>query len=297
MTKSIADYEAEIKELHYDLMIKPNSKELKKKKSYRLGRWADLLDIAVRVASNETKPWTEDEIGLVTLPMAKKSMNGFDQVGDYQFEVHRENEGIITGGLVIERKEVSDFYGTLMNEAKRARFKREIDRYKTDSRFDLMVIMVEGSLDDFMSSVPEVYAFQLDQVPGKGTDKLAEYLKRYYKIDGVNSSNTYKPEGKSEINIDTGTHLVRLELHYNNTIDLYIDRILRDTLIIKKLYGKPAVYQVKGASKESKVATTANLFIKNTPISWCVSREMAIKLYRQMIRQWCIEHYDTILKL
>jgi hypothetical protein len=299
MVKSRGDYEDDIRKFHADILADPKSEKLRKQLSNRLSRWASMLDIAVRVASNEQKPWTEVELGILTIPMAKKSENGFDQVGDYQFEILGANQEVIPGGHVIERKEVSDLYNTLMNQNKRGRFKREVDRYKADPRFDLMTIMVEGSITDFVNYVPEIYVFRWDQVPGTGVAKLAEYLKRYYKIEGVTSENTCKyaaGEG-SEISIDTGAHLIRLHLRYSNTVGLYIDRTLRDTLVIKKLYGKPAVYQAKGASDESKIATIAKLFTKRTPVSWCDSRENAIKLYRQLIRQWCIENYDKILKL
>ena len=296
MVKSRSDYEAEIKVLHYDLMIKPNSKEFKKKMGYRLGRWADMLNIAVRVASNEQKPWTERELGILTIPMAKKSENGFDQVGDYQFEILGENQEIIPGGLVIERKEISDLYNTLMNEDKRSRFKREVDRYTADPRFDSMIVMVEGSITDFENYVPEVYVFSWDTVPGVGCQRLADYLKRYYKIEDVKPEHVHKQRPDLVV-VVTSSHEVKIEHGLSCSPKLYVDGVLRDTLQVKKLYGKPALYQMKGASVESKIATVARLFTKHTPVSWCDSRERAIRLYRQMIRQWCIENYDKIIKL
>lgn len=297
MVKSRGDYEVDIRKLHADILADPKSEKLRKQLSNRLGRWASMLDIAVRVASNEQKPWTEAELGILTIPMAKKSENGFDQVGDYQFEILGADQKIVPGGLVIERKEISDLYGTLMNQDKRSRFKREVERYKSDPRFDLMTIMVEGSITDFMNYVPEIYVCRLDQIPGLGSHRLVAYLNKYYKIEDIEPNNVRRHSDGDALVVKTSTHDIILQLASTDKCKLYIDGALRDTLIVKKLYGKPAVYQQKGASDESKIATTARLFTKSTPVLWCDSREMAIKLYRQMIRQWCIENYDKILKL
>lgn len=295
MVKSREDYEADIRKLHADILNDPKSDKLRKQLNRRLSRWVDLLDIAVRVASNEKKPWTEDELKLLTIPMAKKTESEFNQVGDYQFEISTK-QGVIQGGLVIERKEISDLYGTLMNQDRRSRFKREVERYEADPRFDSMTVMVEGSITDFMNYIPEIYICRMDQIPGTGSSKLAEYLQRYYKIKDADSSRITRAVDGT-ITADIRTHKISIVLINTSEAQLFINGELRDTLFIKSLYGKPALYQMKGASDESKIATIAKLFTKHTPISWCDSRENAIKLYRQMIRQWCIKNYTALLRI
>ena len=297
MTKGIADYEKRIKELHQQLIDDPDSDKLQKQLYRQVGPWVNMLNIAVRVASNEKNPWNEAELGTITIPMSKKTETGHSQVGDYHFEVLNSNQDIILGRLVIERKEISDLYNTLMNEDKRSRFKREVERYRADSRFDSMIIMVEGSITDFENYVPEVYVCRLDQIPGLGAHRLAAYLKKYYKTEDIDPHKVFRSVDGTLIWVDTDTHNISIEHSGIHQMRLRIDGVLRDTLYIKKLYGKPALYQMKGASDESKIATIARLFTKSTPVSWCDSREMAIKLYRQMIRQWCIENYNKIIKL
>lgn len=218
MKKSITTYEAEIRELHRQIIDYPDSKTLRNRLSAKLGKWQALLDIVIRVAQNERKPWTDEELGMLTIPMMKKADNGFQQVGDYQFEISNDDQSVFIGGLLIERKELSDFYGTFMRSENRERFYREIDRFQADSRFDSMVIMVEGSMKDFMEYSP--------------------------KFNG----NTYN---KNHI----------------------------------------------GANVASRRSTVAGLFARGVSVLWCGNRAEAVKLYPQMVRQYCIKNYDKILNL
>lgn len=297
MVKTRTQYEDDIRKLHADLVANPKSEKIRRQLKNRLSKWADLQEIAIRVASNEQKPWTEGELGFITIPMAKKAVNGFNQVGDYQFEILKSDSEVMTGRFVIERKEISDLYGTLMNRKMRDRFNREVERYNADPRFDLMLIMVEGSITGFMNYVPEVYVCRTDQIPGVGTHRLAAYLEKYYKIEDVDPSMVAKLENGARISADTAAHKISLEYDGVSKYNLWIDGVLQDKLISKRLYGKPAIYQMKGASDESKIATIAKLFTENTPISWCDTRELAIKLYLQEIRQWCIKNYDKVIDL
>ena len=153
MKKTITDYEAEIKELHAELIDYPDSKTLRNRLNARLGKWQAMLDITVLATNNEQKPWTTEEIGLQIKPMHTKDISGFQQVGDYQFFI----DGAINqwGGLLVERKTLEDFYGTFMRSENRERFYREINRFQADPRFDSMVIMVEGSMQDFLEYSPK----------------------------------------------------------------------------------------------------------------------------------------------
>jgi len=297
MLKTRESYEADIRKFHADLAANPTSEKVRRQLKNRLSKWAGLQRIAIRVASNEQKPWTEGELGFITIPMAKKSVCGFDQVGDYQFEILRSDHEIMTGRFIIERKEISDLYGTLMNRKMRDRFNREVKRYEADPRFDLMLIMVEGSITDFMNYVPEIYVCRQDQIPGLGSQRLVEYLDKYYNIKDADPHKVERLASSGNISIETDTHKILLKHKEIGRMQLIIDATVEDTLYVKRLYGKPAIYQMKGASDESKIATIAKLFTGETPISWCDTRELAIKLYLQEIRQWCIKNYDIIIDL
>ena len=286
-------YANDIRETHSKLQKDPDSKKLQKQLKYRVQEWSTRVPIIVRVAKNETKPWTEDELGIPTFSMGKKIDTKFDQVGDYHFEVSL-GDRTFTGGLVVERKEVSDLYGTLMRQDKRERFDREIDRFRADPRFDQMTIMVEGTMDCFLSYVPEVYIFRWDTVPGVGNTRIADYLKRYYKLDDVKSDHVFKTS-PSVISINSPTHTARIDFRISKSPMLYIDGVLKDTLVAKEVYGKLNLYQCKGSSRNSKLATIAKLEMNNIHIQWCGSRAQAIELYPFLIKQWLIRSYANVL--
>jgi len=157
MPKSLKAYEDEIIDITSQIADYPESDTLKKRLAYRLDKWQKLLDIKVYVANNEKHPWTSSELGMGCAEMPLKSATGYNQVGDYIFAVGADNQstGRTGGALVVERKETSDLYGTLMRAENRDRFYRELDRFQVDPRFNQMIIMVEGSLKDFYEYSPK----------------------------------------------------------------------------------------------------------------------------------------------
>ena len=120
------------------------------------------LNKVVYVANNEQKPWTLYEaVGLPVLPMKTKAESGHRQVGDYVCCVFIEDGRPGKPDsyhkylpLVIERKTCSDLYGTLVPKDNWDRFKREIDRFHTDARFNQMAIITETSYQKFMAYKP-----------------------------------------------------------------------------------------------------------------------------------------------
>lgn len=214
MKYDINHYEAEIIKYHTELQDYPESITLQNKLNYRLSKWASLLNISVMAANNEQKPYTSEELGMVVKPMYTKDVSGFKQVGDYQFFIGDDvNQW---GGLLVERKETSDFYGTMMNRDSRERFYREISSYEVDTRFSQMIIMVEGTMQEFLSYAPKF----------------------------------------------TG-----------------------------KIYNKNHI----GANVESRRATIAGLYARGIPILWCSSRDQAVKIYPQLVKQWVVKHYDELI--
>lgn len=147
-TKSIDDYAAEIRTLHIAIQEYPESETLRNRLGARLGKWQALLDITVLAASNERKPWQDSEIGLPIKQMYTKDVSGFQQVADYQFFIGGSIDQ--WGGLLIERKELSDFYSSMMRSENKLRLYREIQRYEDDDRFTQIIIMVEGSMHEFL---------------------------------------------------------------------------------------------------------------------------------------------------
>jgi len=293
--KSAQNYAQDVKDKHFELQNDLESKKLQKQLAYRLKEWSSRVFVIVRVAKNETKPWTEEELGLPMFSMEKKVDTKFSQVGDYHFEVTM-GDRVVTGGLVVERKEVSDLYGTLLNQNRRERFNREIDRFRSDPRFDQMTIMVEGTMEEFLNYVPEVYVFRWDTVPGVGCKRLAEYLNQYYKLHDVKPEHVFKISNNL-IEVVTGTHTILINRQPNNHFDLVIDGHINDTLVVRIDYGKENLYQAKGASRNSKLATIAKLETNDIHIQWCGSREMAIELYPFLIKQWLIRSYAKVLDI
>ena len=120
------------------------------------------LNKVVYVANNEQKPWTlYESVGLPVRPMKTKTKSGYRQVGDYVCCVFIEdgrpgkpNSYHKYLPLVIERKTCSDLYGTLIPKDNWDRFKREIDRFRVDDRFNQMAIITETSYQKFMAYKP-----------------------------------------------------------------------------------------------------------------------------------------------
>lgn len=293
--KSAQNYADEILDIHAKLQKNPGSDKLQKQLSYRLREWSTRVFVIVRVAKNETKPWTEEELKLSVFSMDSKKNTGFDQVGDYHFEVSL-GDRVVIGGLVVERKEVSDLYGTLLNQNRHERFNREIERFRSDPRFDQMTIMVEGTMEEFLNYVPEVYVFRWDTVPGVGCTRLAEYLNQYYKLHDVKSEHVSRSDSDSVI-VKSPSHNVLITLTPGRKASMHIDGVLKDTFYIRVDYGKLNLYQLKGASRNSKLATIAKLETNDIHIQWCGSRERAIELYPFLIKQWLIRSYAKVLNM
>jgi hypothetical protein len=100
-------------------------------------------------------------LGFITERMPTKKITGINQTGDY-VGVVTSSTGYRYIDTVVERKEISDLYGTLIPEDGRKRFYREIERFKMDERFNKMVIIVEGTLSDFVMYQPEFNAGEFD---------------------------------------------------------------------------------------------------------------------------------------
>ncbi len=111
--------------------------------------------IFVLQAQNEQDPIPEDLLGYPIRAMPLKADNGRRQVADYQFKVKNT-----WGSFIVERKSMADLYGTLFSrnyttkEKQRDRLYREISRFNEDDRFDKFIIMVEGSLEEFLKYIP-----------------------------------------------------------------------------------------------------------------------------------------------
>lgn len=162
-TKTIQDYEAEIKDLHAQYQ-ESRDPVIKKKLNNHLTPWASLVDVTVFVANNEQKPLSSTEIGYPTHPMLTKrdyekrygKGKGIEQVADYQAFLQFASGGEWCTTLVERKggKKGEDFYSTMMNQGGRERFYREIDKYIADSRFKRMIILAECSFPEFMTFIP-----------------------------------------------------------------------------------------------------------------------------------------------
>lgn len=152
--KTRDDYEKEAIDYHNQLLVYPDNQSLKNRLDYRIKKWMEFLDIRVEVANNEQTPWSSEMIGYPTSHMPTKKDSGIRQVGDYSGVV-KTSDGDWYVPMICERKSIQDAYGTLIVEENRKRFYREIDRFKSDDRFDRMIAIIEGSLTDFLLYQPE----------------------------------------------------------------------------------------------------------------------------------------------
>ena len=155
--KSAADYETDIATLYQQLP----GMSVEKKIARRVDRWMELAPTRVQVASNEQHAWTSGMIGYPVEKMSIKKDTGTNQVGDYHCIVET-SEGDRYIDIVIERKALDDLYGTLVPEDARARFYREVERYRYDSRFNSMMVLVESSFTDFILYQPSFNADGFD---------------------------------------------------------------------------------------------------------------------------------------
>lgn len=166
--KPPGEYVVEIEALHNTIKEMPAGKareKIEEELHRKIGKWEqDKLSKIVYVANNEQTPWPLfEKVGLPTQPMKTKKETGYDQVGDYVCYVFIEDERKYRPSgyskclpFVVERKTVADFHSTIIPKEAWSRFKREIERFKKDDRFNQMVIIVEGDMGEFLRYKPEI---------------------------------------------------------------------------------------------------------------------------------------------
>ena len=165
--KSVDDYAASILQHHVELQhlpeYHPDYEPTDARLSRQLTAWVKKLDFNVRVAQNEQQPWIDEELGLVTIPMEKKAASGYNQTGDYIFEILNDDQSITPGGLCVERKGSTrengrmvgcDLYSTFSKKDNRRRFEAEFKRFQKDPRFNLFVLIAECSYLEYLSFKP-----------------------------------------------------------------------------------------------------------------------------------------------
>ncbi|MDD2299490.1 MAG: ERCC4 domain-containing protein [Candidatus Pacebacteria bacterium] len=143
-------------------------------KIWRRAGWIyeNAIDIRVEVANNEKKKYTSKEISFDTIPMRTKAETGERQTADYVFYwkfKFEPEEAFRKMGICFERKEVKDFHGTIIQNYER--FDREIDRFLQDPKTKMMLILIEGSLQETLAYIPpKIYSG--DAVKGMISSKL-----------------------------------------------------------------------------------------------------------------------------
>ena len=155
--KSRSDYEFEIRALRDAIRDDPHNQEEYHAKLYKLvPNWMETLPVTVFVANNEQTPWDVESIGFSYCPMPTKSVTCPHQVGDYQYWIDVPGVDAMStfGPLLVERKSLSDFYGTMFGG--RERFYKEVDRYNRDARFNQMLVVIEADISDWYSFRPKV---------------------------------------------------------------------------------------------------------------------------------------------
>lgn len=153
--KSRSDYEFELWTLRNEIERDPHNREEYQKKIERiLPRWMETLPVTVFVANNEQTPWDIESIGFSPCPMPQKNEAVPQQVGDYQYWIETPGKSALEcfGPLLVERKSLPDFYGTMYGE--RERFYREVDRFKADPRFNQMLVVIEAEIGDWYEYQP-----------------------------------------------------------------------------------------------------------------------------------------------
>ena len=293
--KTIDDYAASILQYHVELQRLPPQHPDYEKTDDKLSRqktaWVNKLDFNVRVASNEQQPWTDEELGLVTIPMEKKAASGYNQIGDYIFEILNYDQSITTGGLVVERKTLQDMYGTLMNREQRSRLYREIARYESDPRFNRFHLIAECTYEEFLEYVPEIFVFTQGSAKYTTIKNILQYLKRFYKIKAAQHQVTFEGE---IIYVNTNDAQVHINLNPGGTA-VIIDGVLRESLVKRiNQYGKVQYFVRRGATEASKIETI-NSLENRIQVSFVGSRARAVEKYGGLVRQWCRLNYKAIL--
>jgi hypothetical protein len=162
------------------------------------------------------------------------------------------------GGIIVERKSISDLYGTLFGD--RERFYDEIDRFYAMPWADKFIIMVEGLEEDFENHVP---------------------YRKYCKF--CNKTRTERNAEGKKILICTAKPTPR-PVKANGACVSFRDKQTKEERIT--------------ASLPSKWATIDSLTVRSgVQIVWCGSRENMARKIQGQIRQWCMQNYDRILGL
>jgi len=176
-------YVQEIERLHYTVKQMEDGPErttIETQLHKKVAFWEEnKLNKVVYVANNEQKPWPlYESVGLPVRPMETKSKSGHRQVGDYVCCVFIEDgrDGKPDSyhkylPLVVERKTKEDLYSSIVPADNWARFKREINRFHEDNRFNNMAIITETDLTKFLSYKPE---FIIKYVTLKNGKKIAK---------------------------------------------------------------------------------------------------------------------------
>ncbi len=188
--KPASEYVLEIERLHNvakEMPEGPGRTTIEAELHRKLGKWEkDKLSKVVYVANNEQKPWPlYEKVDLVTMPMKTKKETGHQQVGDYVCCVFIEDgrPGKPDGyhkylPLVVERKTKEDCYSTIVPSDAWLRFKREINRFHLDKRFNRMVVIVECSLQDFLKYKPTVTRTKGGQIKFNRSHPIPPDVKR-----------------------------------------------------------------------------------------------------------------------
>lgn len=298
-TKSVDYHATNILQLHVDLHKlppqHPDYEKIEDQLSRQKTAWVKKLDFNVRVAQNEKSPWTDEELGLVTIPMEKKTASGYNQTGDYIFEILNDDQSITPGGLCVERKTLEDLYGTLMNREQRSRLYREIARYEADPRFNRFHLIAECTYEEFLDYVPEIFVYTQDSASDTLKKNIIQYLKRFYKIK-VLLNDISVLNGGHHICITSDDHQINIT-GTPGGMDVFIDGVLRETLIPKRNeYQRIQYFVRRGASEASKIETI-NSLENRIQVSFVGSRARAVEKYGGLVRQWCKLNYERILNI
>ena len=255
--KSVEKYIEEIRDIHNSLQIYPDSETLLKRRHDKLEAFADHLEVTVLVAQNEQLPWEPSELGLPTRPMLLKASSGQNQVGDYQAFI----ESLKTWyPVLVERKTMNDLYGSLVDEERRLRFYREVDRFQEDKRFTEFRLYAECSRQEFMAYFP----------PWPRTCKYCAHCQK------IARNQTYwcciSNAGEPDAQVQPA-----------DSCRMYTKRARTDADIRRLLKKKRTIL--------------ARLEAKGVHVCWMGSRKEATLAYHVDLKQWVVENYITLLKL
>ena len=212
-----------------------------------LNTWYNLILknnlVFVQVDTREQQPITEDELGL---PTQRATL----QTGDYMVKVKNH-----TIRLLFERKSVQDLYGTLFYG--RDQFYNEIERFQVSKEFDSFLIVVEGSLDDFLKYVP----------PRKACKFCTYFTKNPGEANYIGVCNCPGHENIARI---------------NDQCKEFIDKELWEDRIVSMLNSKKATINSLNCRPGIKVI-------------FCGSRPEMVEMFEDMIKQYCLQNFEMII--